>query len=187
MLRFRFMRLRSERTVAEATAFLVAGTVAGAVVQFPIGWLSDQMDRRLVIFALSLTSSVVASAGGFGVFHSNEIILIILLAMTLLPIYGLCVAHGNDQLRPSQIVPASGTLVLVLNVGILFGAFGGAYLLGLTGANGFMFGLSGVAFLTAGIAVIRRAQADAPADTGAAQALSVQGSQMVSVLHPEAD
>lgn len=174
------------KSVAEATALLVVGTISGAAVQFPVGWLSDRIDRRLVILGLSVLATLAAFAGAVGVFAGAEVVLVAFLAATVLPIYGLCVAHCNDQLRPSQIVPASGTLVLVLNAGILIGAFGGAFVLGVAGPAGFMSGLAVIAALTAAVALIRRVQTDAPEDTGHAQAISAQGTQMAAMLHPDA-
>ena len=59
------------------------------------------------------------------------------------PIYSICVAHANDQLKPSQIVPASGALVLAIYIGILTGAFTGPNVIGALGPDA-MFGLLAV-------------------------------------------
>ena len=67
---------------------------------------------------------------------------------TTLPIYSLCVAHANDQLAPSQIVSASGTLVFALNLGILGGAFAGPAAIGLAGPAGLPALLALLAALT---------------------------------------
>ena len=54
-----------------------------------------------------------------------------------LPIYSLCIAHTNDHLDPAQMVPASGTLVLVGGIGACFGPSLAASIMGLVGPAGF--------------------------------------------------
>jgi len=105
----------------------------------------------------------------------------------LLPVYSICVAHANDHLSPAQIVPASGTLVLAINVGILVGALVGPSVLGLTGPAGLMVFFGIVSSLTVLVALFRVARADAPQETRAVQALSPQGFQTAGELHPEAE
>ncbi|MCP5075373.1 MAG: MFS transporter [Rhodobacteraceae bacterium] len=173
-------------SVGQAAMLLVTGTLAGAIVQFPVGWLSDRTDRRLVVLGLSViaVATVLLQLGGaFGQVHH---ISVALLAASMLPVYSLCVAHANDQLKPSQIVPASGTLVLVLNVGVLAGAFGGPFVLGWAGPDSYLAIYGVLSGLTAALAMVRRAQEDAPKETRAAQAIAVQGTQMATVLHPDA-
>lgn len=172
-------------SVGEAASLLVVGTVSGACVQFPVGWLSDKVDRRLVILGLSLTTVAVVLMKLAGVIQS-EYVAVALLSASMLPVYSLCVAHANDQLEPSQIVPASGTLGLVVNSGILAGAFGGPVVLQNFGATGYLAGFAALALLTAAVTTLRRVQVDAPSETGTAQAVTAQGVQIVSVLHPEA-
>ncbi|MCP5085243.1 MAG: MFS transporter [Rhodobacteraceae bacterium] len=173
-------------SVGQAALLLVTGTLAGAIAQFPIGWLSDRTDRRLVVLGLSVitVSTVLLQLGGaFGRVHH---ISVALLAASMLPVYSLCVAHANDQLTPSQIVPASGTLVLVLNVGVLAGAFGGPFVLGWAGPDSYLAIYGVLAGLTAALAMIRRAQEDAPKDTRSAPALAMQSTQTAAMLHPQA-
>jgi predicted MFS family arabinose efflux permease len=110
-----------------------------------------------------------------------------LMAGMLLPVYSICVAHANDHLSPAQIVPASGTLVLAINVGILAGALIGPAVLALTGPAGLMAFFAIVSGLTVLVALFRVAKADPPQETRAAQAISPQGVQMVGGLHPEAE
>ncbi len=174
-------------TVGQAASLLVAGTLAGAVVQFPVGWLSDRMDRRLVVLGLSMVTVAAVLLQTAGAFGDGHHIGVALLAASMLPIYSLCVAHANDQLKPSQIVPASGTLVLVLNMGVLVGAFGGPFILGWAGPKSYLAIFGVLAGMTALIAMARRAREDAPKETRSAQAIAVQGTQTAAVLHPQAE
>lgn len=171
-------------TAAEATLLVVTGTIAGAMAQFPVGWISDRMDRRLVVGALSAagtTTSVCLVAGLFGdaVYAAAALI-----GATTLPVYSLCVAYANDQLVPAEIVPASGTLVLSLNIGILAGAFVGPVSIGLGGPAGLPMFLTLVMVSTAAVAFVRKLRTSPPTDTGVAQPIAVQGVQTTGAMHP---
>lgn len=174
-------------TSAGAALLLVTATFAGAIFQFPLGWLSDQIDRRLVVAGASITAAVCASGIASGYLDAYLYVAVGLMAGLLLPIYSICVAHANDNLSPAQIVPASGTLVLTLNVGILIGALIGPAILAATGPTGLMIFFASVTTLTAVVALIRIAQSDPPAERRVAQPVSAQVGQMVGGLHPEAE
>lgn len=170
----------------EAAAMVVTATLSGALFQYPMGWISDRTDRRFVIALGALIAAIVALMLGLGVWPFSVFAGVALLAGFSLPIYGICVAHANDHLTPGQIVPASGTLVLALNVGILGGALIGPSTVGLAGPAGMMLFLALINGLTLLVAMIRVARADAPEETRAAQALGTQGLQSAGRLHPEA-
>lgn len=170
-----------------ATSLLVVATLAGAAFQFPLGLISDRVDRRFVVAGTAGVAAAIALALASGAFVGLLHLAIGLMAGLLLPIYSLCVAHANDQLTPAQIVPASGTMVLAINVGILVGALGGPAILGLTGSSGLMMFFAIVSGLTVLVALFRVTRTDPPKGTRAAQAQSAQGIQMTGQLHPEAE
>ncbi len=172
---------------AGAASLLVVATLAGALFQFPVGWVSDRIDRRIVVASVSGLAALVALGLASGVLDEQVHLAIGVMAGLLLPVYSLCVAHANDQLSPAQIVPASGTLVLAINVGILFGALSGPAVLGSTGPAGLMVLIACVSGLTVFVAMFRVARKEAPEETRAAQALSAQGVQLTGELHPEAE
>jgi len=169
----------------QAASLVVVSTFAGAAFQFPVGWWSDQTDRRLVIACLSAGGGLVAVLLALGLWPLPVHAGVILMSGLLLPVYSICVAQANDHLTAAQIVPASGTLVLALNIGILVGALGGPSLLGLAGPGGMMLFLAALAGLTVLVALLRVAQVDAPEETGAALALAAQGVQSAGRLHPD--
>jgi MFS family permease len=170
----------------DAAILVVVATLAGAVAQFPVGLISDRVDRRFVVVALSVVCALVSAALAMGVFEDAVLIAAVLLGASVLPVYSLCVAYTNDYLLPAQIVPASGSLVLSLNIGILVGAFAGPASLGVAGAAGMPTFLATVGALTAMVAVVRVLRSAAPEDTGVAQPIAAQGAQTAGVLHPEA-
>jgi len=105
--------------------FMASAIVGGAVLQLPIGRLSDYFDRRLV---LTLTAGVacfsglvlaaVLQAGGSGWLLFAAVGFFGGLAM---PIYSLCVAHMNDHLPPSDFVEAGAALLVAYATGAVIG------------------------------------------------------------------
>jgi len=125
-----------------ATAsFMMVVILGGVALQWPLGRLSDRLDRRRVIvgcFAatllVSLSLAMLTSAGP------------LLLALGALfgglsfALYPLCVAHCNDRLLASERVAASGRLVLLYSVGAAVGPLGAAMLMSLAPGLGlFLF------------------------------------------------
>ena len=170
---------------SQATLLVVVATLAGALVQFPIGWVSDRVDRRLVVVVLAAVCTTISAALAAGLFGDAVLVAAGFLGASVLPIYSLCVAYTNDHLTPAQIVPASGTLVLSLNIGILAGAFAGPAIISIAGAAGLPAFLAVVGALTAAVAIVRVLRSAAPEDTGVAHPISAQGSQTLGLLHPD--
>jgi MFS family permease len=101
------------------TALFMSATILGGVaLQYPLGWLSDKIDRRKVIvgsFAATLAISLAIFLAAEG---RHQLMLAgALFGGTCFALYPLCVAHTNDHLRSSQRVNATGGLVLVYSLG----------------------------------------------------------------------
>lgn len=100
-------------------SLLVGVSYLGAVVmQYPIGWMSDKMDRRLLIvivtgFAALSISVALPFAGSF----YTLLALGFLIGATASPLYSLLIAHTNDYLEVEDMANASGTLVFLNGVG----------------------------------------------------------------------
>jgi MFS family permease len=143
-----------------AIGALIGFTLLGGMLfQFPLGRLSDRIDRRLVIVgAAGLAVPLSLALAWIGGSAANLAVLYLgvgILGGLTLPIYSICVAHTNDYLKPGQIVAASGTLVLVLGVGLVFGPTLGSLALDRYGPGGLFFLLALVQGLTVATAVFR--------------------------------
>lgn len=106
-----------------ATAALMSAVIAGGVaLQWPLGWLSDRVDRRKVIvgaFAATLAVSVLIALGrpsGAALLASGA-----MFGGLSFVLYPLCVAHANDHIPTEQRVGASGGLVMVYSAGAALG------------------------------------------------------------------
>jgi MFS family permease len=96
--------------------------ITALVLQYPIGWASDRMDRRVLICALS-------AIGGLGallpfVISDNFYVLLVAAAAvggTSNPLYALLLAYANDYLDRSDMAAASGGFLFINGVGAILG------------------------------------------------------------------
>ena len=108
--------------VNRAAMFMGAATLAGAFVQWPIGRLSDRMDRRLVL----LTLLIGAAATGILIWlfaGTGRLLLTFgfLFGALTLPCYSLAAAHAYDKTPASETVPTAATILLANSLGASIG------------------------------------------------------------------
>lgn len=114
---------------AEISYFMLAPVLATVLFQWPIGRLSDWFDRRKVILLVTCIASIAAVVCIYMARISNFHLLIAfgVFGGFSLPMYALCIAHTNDHLKPSQMVAASGGLILAGGIGAVIGPVGIAF------------------------------------------------------------
>lgn len=103
--------------------FMAVSIFAAVLTQYPVGRLSDRMDRRTVIASMCLLASIVAVAiEVFGPLPRVAFLaLSALFSGAALTLYSLSVSHVNDKLDPSQMVAASSKLLLINGTAAAFG------------------------------------------------------------------
>ena len=141
-------------SVSETALFMTLFIGFGAVSQWPLGWLSDKIDRRKVI--LLCCASVISICIVLVSFEFTSTIHLILSALVgafTLPLYSIGVAQANDRLEPKQMISASGTIVLVFSVFAVLGPFTMSYFLELFEMFGFMLYM-GIVHLVMAITVL---------------------------------
>ncbi len=108
---------------AGVAAFMAVSIFAAVLTQYPVGRLSDRMDRRTVIASVCLLATLVAAT--IELLTPLPRILFLLLAALFsgaaLTLYSLSVSHVNDKLDPSQMVAASSALLLINGTAAAFG------------------------------------------------------------------
>ena len=124
---------------------LASGMIGGVVFQYPIGRLSDMIDRRYV---MALAGAVgVAISVGMIIIAPKEPLYIVLgifaLGSVLFPIYALNIAHANDSAQPEEFVEVSGGLLIVYGIGNMVGPQLGGRLMDAAGPNGFFIAIGG--------------------------------------------
>ena len=125
-------------SLSEISIFVAAFYIGAMVFQFPIGWLSDRMDRRILI--------VVTSAIAFIAALTSTLVLdvfLILVGSALLiggmsnPLYSLLIAYTNDFLELDDMASASGGLLFLNGLGAISGPLLTGYLMTQTGPGGY--------------------------------------------------
>jgi MFS family permease len=97
--------------------------LGGLALQWPVGWLSDRFDRRLVLTvactAAAGASAVMAAVGG----DAPELLfgLGIVFGGVAFTLYPICVTHTNDYLSERDVVAASGGMLIAYGIGAIFG------------------------------------------------------------------
>jgi MFS family permease len=164
-------------SAAEAALFLSVMTIGGMVLQWPIGRVSDRFDRRTVIIAVALAAAATALAAGHvgGASAAAQLALAALFGGLTLPLYSLFIAHTNDHLAPSEIVPASGSLVLVGGTGAILGPLGVSAAMSLVGPAAFFWWLAAVHAAMVAFALYRMARRSSPPLGEQARTVSLAG------------
>lgn len=109
-------------SIAQISGFVSSFYVGAIFLQFPIGWLSDRMDRRLVIVA---TAGTAAVAGFVGMMEPEHYPMLLgagfVLGGLTTPLYSLLIAHTNDFLSHEEMPAASGGLIFINGLGAVAG------------------------------------------------------------------
>ena len=131
-------------SVREISFFMGSVVLGGAVLQYPVGRLSDLLSRRQVIIATCACGAAIAfitaNIGSSGVGQIWKLYLAIALVGGFsMPLYALCVAHTNDYLTPGQMVAASSALVLAGSIGSAVGAPVSAFAMDALGQQWFFY------------------------------------------------
>ncbi|MFO1035958.1 MAG: MFS transporter [Geminicoccaceae bacterium] len=125
--------------------FMASIVLGGAAFQWPIGRLSDRLDRRLVILAATSLTVAVLLLDVLAPERSWLLFTIFFCVGGLsLPLYAVLVAHTNDYLSPDQMVGASSALVLAYGVGAVIGPIAVATCMQVLGPNGFVLYLAAI-------------------------------------------
>jgi len=113
-------------SVSLAAGFMTGAVIGGALGQWPLGFWSDRVDRRIVIAALALTASAVGVAMWFFYDQMSVPVLIVLSGVwggVAFPMYAVAVAHANDFAEPGEFVMVSAGLLLMYGIGAIIGPF----------------------------------------------------------------
>jgi MFS family permease len=134
--------------------WLSAFVIGNIVLQWPIGWLADRLDRRLVLAGCALASAVLASSLALLDPHGSGILVLLLVwGGVSFGIYSVGLALLGQRFRSDDIARANAALTSVYTFGGMVGPpiAGGA--LELAGRPGFGLSLA-VFYAIAGLGVL---------------------------------
>ncbi len=154
-------------SIPEITAFVAAIYIGGLVFQYPIGFLSDRMDRRVLILVTAASGAVIGVATAVVV-----VPFVALLAVAVViggisnPLYSLLLAYTNDYLEHDEMAAASGGLMFTNGLGAVVGPVIIGWTMAAIGPGGFFLFIGVLTGLLALYAAWRMTRRPAPsADT----------------------
>ncbi|WP_084649633.1 MFS transporter [Planktotalea frisia] len=161
-------------SIAQISLFVSAFYVGALIMQYPLGYISDRMDRRFLIL---LTAALGGVASIVAVIWGEDIIILLAAAFviggTSNPLYSLFLAYTNDFLEHEDMAAASGGMVFVSGLGAISGPIVTGWLMTTVGPGAF-FGLIGALMMAIAVyAAFRMTQRASPSvdDTAGFQAI----------------
>ena len=124
----------------EIGLFLSLFIIGGAIIQLPVGYLSERFSPRqllalcsgLTIFA-SLTINMVDANQVFGV--RTLFIMVFVFGLTTMPIYSICAIHANNLIPAKQMTSLSASLIFIFAVGAIISPVFAGYLIQIFGPD----------------------------------------------------
>ncbi len=126
-------------TVAQISIFVATFFIGSVLLQYPIGWISDRMDRRLLI----VITSVIGCGGSILGMIMGHMFPMLLVSAFIVggmsnPLYSLLIAHTNDFLQHEDMAAASGGMLFINGLGAILGPIITGWMMGTAlGPGGF--------------------------------------------------
>ncbi|WJR65631.1 MFS transporter [Neorhizobium sp. CSC1952] len=170
-----------------AVAAMVSITIfAGAIMQFPAGRLSDRMDRRHVLAALS----AAAALAGLAVFIIRPldvygiVVLVAIYGAAANALYPIAVAHANDFASSEDFVKVSGGLLLLYGIGTIIGPTLGGPVMTWAGPHA-LFAVTAMAHILVTAYAIIRSRRRAPVPVEEREAYQTAPASTAPLATPE--
>jgi len=144
----------------DIAVFMTLLVLGGVVTQWPLGRLSDHMDRRIVIGFVAISIAAVGILLSTGVLPDDPWLFVMgaLMGGLVLPLYGLVLAHTNDHLEAEDFVPAGAALLMFYGVGAVLGPLLGTLAMRIVGPGGLFLYLALAAVTLATFTAYRMTQ-----------------------------
>lgn len=125
--------------ISLTAGFMTAVVLGGAAGQFPLGHLSDRVDRRHVMLWISVAAALLSAllwmtAGGLP--PMGMLALGFFWGAVSFPLYSISVAHANDRADPDKYVVISSAVLMMYGLGAVIGPLIASGLMSLLGASG---------------------------------------------------
>ncbi len=109
-------------SVVQISTFVATFFIGAVILQYPIGWISDRMDRRYLVIVVSVIGGLGCILGML----KGEVFTLLLVSAFVIggmanPLYSLLIAHTNDFLEHDDMAAASGGLIFINGLGAILG------------------------------------------------------------------
>jgi MFS family permease len=136
-------------SLGQISLFMSVIFLGAIVMQYPMGWLSDRIDRRVMIVASAALAGVVG-IGGYAFADSFVFLMIVagLVGGLSQPLYALLIAYTNDYLSSEEMPSASGGLIFLNGLGAIVGPPLAGLVMSFMGPGGYWLIMALFLFLT---------------------------------------
>ena len=141
---------RAGLSTSELAIIYSASTVAGLIIQYPVGMAADHLGRRPLMVACAGGGALLAAAVALLEAPSFPLLLALLFALEgiVAPLYALGVGQTNDYIERKDFVAASAGLLFAWGVGSAAGPTVAGFVMGPLGDRGlFWFMAAGLGFV----------------------------------------
>jgi MFS family permease len=143
-------------SVTDAALFMSAAVLGGALAQWPVGKLSDSVDRRRVLIALAVFSALMGLAIVLLPHHRLLWLgLGLALGVGLLPAYAIAAAHVFDFADRAEYVEISAGLLLLNGLGSTLGPLLASLVIEGFGTGGLFIANAAIQLALIGFVVLR--------------------------------
>lgn len=110
-------------SITDIAIFVSVGIIGGALIQYPLGYLSDRYDRRQVLLATTCAAFLTALAMVFlaGTDPLSNFVIVFLFGAFAMPLFSLSAAHANDHAERGEFVLVTAGLMLFYSIGAIVG------------------------------------------------------------------
>ncbi len=117
--------------------FMFTIILGGMLLQYPVGKISDFIERRLVLIILSILSGFFAALILFSVnYYWSFMISTFIFGGLVFTLYPVSISHSCDSLKQRDIISGTQALLLFYSIGAVIGPMLGALFMKYLGADG---------------------------------------------------
>ena len=146
-------------TIVQISMFVSSIYVGALLMQYPIGWFSDYIDRRVVILIVAAVGGAM-SLVGFLFDHYFGALLVAAFGIggTSNPLYSLLIAYTSDYLEADDMAAASGGLIFINGMGAIMGPLVTGWMMDVFGTQAFFMVIAVLMLTLTGYAGYRMTQ-----------------------------
>jgi MFS family permease len=146
-------------TIVQISMFVSSIYVGALLMQYPIGWFSDYIDRRVVILIVAAVGGAMSLVGFlFDHYFGALLVAAFVIGGTSNPLYSLLIAYTSDYLEADDMAAASGGLIFINGMGAIMGPLVTGWMMDVFGTQAFFMVIAILMLTLTGYAGYRMTQ-----------------------------
>jgi MFS family permease len=146
-------------TIVQISMFVSSIYVGALLMQYPIGWFSDYIDRRVVILIVAAVGGAMSLVGFlFDHYFGALLVAAFVIGGTSNPLYSLLIAYTSDYLEADDMAAASGGLIFINGMGAIMGPLVTGWMMDIFGTQAFFMVIAVLMLTLTGYAGYRMTQ-----------------------------